>query len=301
MTLYEMRENFETTKKIYDCALLTFHGVDGFDVYNCSCPFDFEGKTYIYGRVERRDEWATSWVYLFEQTAQDTFTAVPNSMIYQLEDPYITFINGELIMGGTHVVKKSGKVDYYLAYFYKGKSPHDMRYFTSGPKGMKDIRLIQLGEQIGVFSRPSGKVGFCKIGDISELTAETIASAPICDLVDGYGGINQCYALDGGTIGTIGHDVYHKDNEKGQKVSVYVTTAAVFDPNKQTVLMKKIIATRDCFPPSNDIKMNPAGWPLDDITFPSGIVKREDGKADLYSGLSDAREGRAVIDWPFRQ
>ena len=33
--------------------------------------------------------------------------------------------------------------------------------------------------------------------------------------------------------------------------------------------------------------------------FTSGIVMREDGKADLYSGLGDAAQGRVVIDYPF--
>ena len=44
---------------------------------------------------------------------------------------------------------------------------------------------------------------------------------------------------------------------------------------------------------------NSYGVYLDDTAFTSGIVMREDGKVDLYSGLSDALEGRCVIDYPF--
>ncbi|MCI8361224.1 MAG: DUF1861 family protein, partial [Clostridiales bacterium] len=61
MRLAEKRARFEKEKKIYDSALLIFQGVDGFDVYNCSIPFTWQGETYIYGRVEKRDEWARSW------------------------------------------------------------------------------------------------------------------------------------------------------------------------------------------------------------------------------------------------
>ena len=38
---------------------------------------------------------------------------------------------------------------------------------------------------------------------------------------------------------------------------------------------------------------------LVDCAFSSGIVMRKDGKADLYSGLGDAAEGRITIPYPF--
>ena len=50
---------------------------------------EWKGKSYIYGRMERRSEWARSWVRLFEKTGKDDWTLVPDSMIYQLEDPYV--------------------------------------------------------------------------------------------------------------------------------------------------------------------------------------------------------------------
>ncbi|OME02882.1 hypothetical protein BSK60_33385, partial [Paenibacillus odorifer] len=68
MNLQEQRKQFEETKTIYDSKKLQFHGVEGFDVCNPSLPFPWEDKTYIYGRVEKREEWARSWVRLFEQT-----------------------------------------------------------------------------------------------------------------------------------------------------------------------------------------------------------------------------------------
>jgi hypothetical protein len=66
------------------------------------------------------------------------------------------------------------------------------------------------------------------------------------------------------------------------------------DPDTRTVESYKIIGTRDCYPPG------PAKMPhLADCAFTSGIVMREDGKADLYSGLGDCKQGRLVIDYPF--
>ena len=53
------------SKKKFEGRLLNFETNDGFDVYNCSVPFDYDGKTYIWGRVERRSDWASSVTLLF--------------------------------------------------------------------------------------------------------------------------------------------------------------------------------------------------------------------------------------------
>ena len=103
MTMKEKKARFEAARPQQENVLLTFTGVDGYDVYNCSIPFTWEGREYIFGRVERREEWARSWVRLFEKSGKDTYALVPGSMIYQLEDPFIQMIHGELVLGGTSV------------------------------------------------------------------------------------------------------------------------------------------------------------------------------------------------------
>lgn len=77
MNLPELRKEFEARKHIHEKACLAFHGVEGLDVYNTSIPFPWQGKKYIFGRVERRSEWARSWVRLFEETGQDDWTSCP--------------------------------------------------------------------------------------------------------------------------------------------------------------------------------------------------------------------------------
>ncbi|MFS0821499.1 DUF1861 family protein [Bacillus sp. 1P02SD] len=309
MTLAEKREQFEKTKNVYESAKLTFIGVDGFDVYNTSIPFSYKDKTYLFGRVEKRDEWARSWVRLFENTGQDEWTLVRDSMIYQLEDPYIAFINHELVMGGTHVRYKQGEIDTFFAYFYKGTELDNLYYFTTGPEYMKDIRLVQLeNNQIGVFSRPRSEeirqkygsesiVGFTTINHLSELTAEVIENAPIIEGLfgkDEWGGCNQCYLLSSGNIGVIGHKCYNQLADDGEELKVYMNVSFVFDPKTHQVLDEKIIGTRSCYPDG------PAKLPnLIDCAFTSGITVRPDGKVDLYSGIGDTEEGRITIDNPF--
>lgn len=309
MNLIEQRKQFEATKKIYESVKVIFHGVEGFDVYNPSIPFKWNGKEYIFGRVERRREWARSWVRLFENTGKDQWSLVQGSMIYQLEDPYISVINGNLVMGGTHVRYKQSAIDTYCGYFYKGTDINDLYYFTTGPDYMKDIRLVQMPDnRIGVFSRPRSEevrkkfssesvIGFTVIDGLEELTADIIENAKIIpDLFgkDEWGGGNQAYYLDSGLIGVIGHKSYKNVEVGGQEILTYMNMSFVFDPLKHQVMDVKIIGTRPCYPPG------PAKKPdLVDCAFTSGIVMREDGRADLYSGIGDCEVGRIVIDDPF--
>ena len=299
--LKSKRLEFEKTKKIYDSSILTFRGCEGMDVYNCSVPFYMNGKRYIFGRVEKHNEFARSWVYLFEEIGSDVFSVVPNSMIYQLEDPCVAFINNELVLEGTHIIRKKGMLEYYNAFFYRGSEVNNLYYFSTGPYMMKDIRLVQMDGKIGVFSRPEGKIGFTEINDILELDDELISNAELTDIVgtDGYGGINQCYYLESGCIGTIGHAVYEEENSVGQTERIYVIIASVFNPESKRTEMQKIIGTRSCFPESEYVKIGEDGIPIRDVAFPSGIVMREDGKVDLYSGLSDTMQGRITVDYPF--
>jgi len=309
MNLLEQRQQFEATKCIFESAKLTFNGVDGYDVYNSSVPFVWKGKEYIYGRVERRSEWARSWVRLFENTGKDEWTLVPHSMIYQLEDPYVSIFGDTLVMGGSHVRYTRGGVDTYYGYFYRGTDINDLYYFTTGPDWMKDIRLVGMPDgRIGVFSRPRSEeirkkfgseslVGFAIINDLDELTASVIEGATyIAGLFDKdeWGGVNQACMLDNGLIGAIGHKCYNTTDVNGAEISVYLNISFVFDPVKHEAMDLKIIGTRPCYPAGPAKKPN-----LVDVAFTSGIVPREDGKVDLYSGIGDAEVGRIVIDNPF--
>ncbi len=309
MNLIEKRQKFEKTKKIYESTKLTFKNVENRDVYNCSIPFETNGKIYIYGRVEKREEWANSIVRLFENTGTDEWTLVSDSMSYQLEDPYIAFIENEFILGGTHVRKSKNVVESYFGYFYRGKDLEDLTYFTTGPDYMKDIRLVKMaGTKIGVFSRPRSEeirkkygseslIGFAVINSIDELDADVIKNAKIIPGLfddDQWGGCNQAYLLNDGLIGVIGHKCYKEKDETGQEILTYLNISFIFDPKKHVASEEKIIGTRHCYPDG------PAKLPnLKDCAFTSGIVPRTDGKVDLYSGISDTEQARIVINNPF--
>ncbi len=308
MNMLDMRKDFERTFVTGESALLHFSGVDGWDVYNCSIPFTWDGKRYMFGRVERRAEWMRSVVRLFTEVQQDEWALVENSMIYWLEDPYITKVKDEIVLGGTHVRLDCGKLDTYYGYFFRGQDLNELRYFTTGPDYMKDIRLVELADgRIGVFSRPRGEevlkkygsesmIGFTIIDSLEDLSPQIIAQAPLVDGLFGkaqWGGCNQAYLLDSGKIGVIGHGCYQETTEDGV-VDIYMNTAFVLDPMTRVIENYKVIGTKECYPAA------PAKKPhLVDCAFTSGIVMRAEGNADLYTGLGDTQEGRMVIPYPF--
>lgn len=306
MNLIEEKSKFEATLKNENSHILEFSGVDNYDVYNCSQPFNWQGKTYLFGRVERRAEWMRSWVRLFEKQAGNRWSVVPDSMIYQLEDPYISVIGDELVLGGTHVRVKDSELDTFYGYFYKGKDINDLYYFTTGPEYMKDIRIVELNDgRIGVFSRPRGAdilakygsesmIGFTIINSLSELTAETIQNAELLTglFKDGeWGGCNQAYLLEDGCIGVLGH-VSFQEEESGQ--SVYMNTSFVIEPNTLTISDYQLIGTRASYPQGPAKKAN-----LKDCAFTSGLVPLTNGKYELYSGIGDTQEGCTTINYPF--
>ena len=295
----QMKVAFEANKRVYESVLLTFKGVDGFDVYNCSVPFFYRGKHYIYGRVERPNLWASSYVRLFEETQKDVYTVVPGFSL-QLEDPYIAKIQNEMIFGGTHVRKDKGEISTYYGYFYRG-TPDELTYFTTGPDYMKDIRVVQMQDgRLGVFSRPrqgnKASIGFTILNSVDELGADAIAKAPPLNILseDTWGGVNQAYLLSGGNIGCIGHYSYEDKDANQKPLSVYVNYSFVLDPHTREIDECKIIGTKSCYPPCE-----PKLPFLADCVFTSGIVMRKDGKVDLYSGVGDRYEGRITIDYPF--
>lgn len=166
---------------------------------------------------------------------------------------------------------------------------------------MKDIRLVQLADKrIGVFSRTKTEtyacIGFTVINALQELTAKVIdAARPLSVLHAGaWGGVNQAYLLSSGKIGCIAHYSYNAKDSSDKPISVYVNYAFVLDPETYEADIEKIIGTRSCYPPY-PVKADK----LIDCAFSTGIVMRDDGKCDLYSGLGDTGEGRITIDYPF--
>lgn len=308
MNLKTEQADFERHASIHEAALLHFDGVEGWDVYNASIPFQAGEDMYIFGRVEKRAEWARSHVGLFRQVGRDHFALVPGAGFSLMEDPFVARVQGELVLGGVHVRYMRGEIDSLSTYFFRGTAPDDLRYFTTGPAGMKDIRLLDMQDgRVGVFSRPKSQayasqtgrqadIGFAILDSLDALDEESISRAkPIEGVLEKHqwGGCNQAYMLRDGHIGVVGHISYQTGAEPARTLH-YLNMSFVFHPEKLMAQEVKIIGSRACYPAGPAKKAE-----LDDCAFTGGIVPRSDGLVDLYSGLGDCQVGRIAIDDPF--
>lgn len=299
-------EEFTRKGKPSGGEILEFAGVGDADVYNPSIPFRIDGSTYMAGRMEKRDG-NRSYTMFFTE-AQGVWKVDETAPVFELEDPFITWIAGELILGGVRVIREGDRIVSWVTDFYRGTSLHDLELFATGPDHMKDIRLVELTDgRIGVFSRPQGekmlskfgciaKIGFTIIDSLSELNAEVIDGAPLLEghfQPDEWGGCNQLYMLKNGLIGAIGHKAHRTSDEQNRERLHYYSIAFAIEPDTRKMTPVKIIASRDCFPQGEYKSLRVA-----DVTFTSGVVRLEEGKAMLYSGLSDCQVGRLMITDP---
>jgi hypothetical protein len=288
--------------------ILRFRGVGQNDVYNPSIPFDIDGERVIAGRVEKRDSEKAATIFFRKDG--DAWTPKENAPVFELQDPFISQIGEELVVGGVRVIWEDAKIVSWVTDFYRGTKLENLEYFTSGPNHMKDIRLIELPEgRIGIFSRPQGekvkekygciaKIGFVLVDSLEGVTMEVIDNAPLLEgyfLPNEWGGCNQLYLLENGLIGAIGHKAWGEEID-GEFVLHYYAMAFAIDSDTRRMTPLKIIATRDCFPESTAKKTR-----LKDVIFPSGIVRKGNSKAILYAGLSDCCVGKIEIEDPFTE
>jgi hypothetical protein len=287
------RDNDVRTGKLH------FKNVGGHDVYNTTAPFASAGKFVLAGRVEPRDQ-EHSKVVFFEQIG-DSWFPIEGAPGFELQDPFVTVVQDELIFGGVRIHEVGNKLG-WTTLLYRGKDIFSLKEFLCGPTGMKDIRLCdRKNGRIGVFTRPQGEVGgrgtigYVEVGQVDELTADIIAGAdllgPMVHALD-WTGVNEAHLLPNGEIGLLSHISCFEDDDKYRELHYYAASF-IFDPASRHFRDFGIIATRDQFdsgPAKRDV--------LADVVFPSGLI-RANGRATLYAGASDTEVHWIEIADPF--
>jgi hypothetical protein len=278
---------------------LSFAGVDGQDVYNITAPFSSANLTVIAGRVEPRDQ-DLSTVFFFQEE-DGVWRPIPGAPMFQLQDPFVTFVNNDLVFGGVRIYQTQHGLG-WKTIFYRGPDIFSLTQCFVGPNGMKDIRLCDMKNgSISVFTRPQGvkggrgTIGYTQCRGLDALSCELIEAAPLIEHMfhsSDWGGANEAHLLPNGEIGVLGHAAcYENDDEPNERH--YYSTAFTFNPASLGFRDFKIIASRDQF------LHGPAKRPdLMDVIFSAGLVRR-DGVTKLYAGVSDAEAHWIDIPDPF--
>lgn len=278
---------------------LTFAGVDGQDVYNITAPFSSANRTVIAGRVEPRDQEHSTVLFFHEEGG--IWHPIPGAPTFSLQDPFVTFVNNELVFGGVRIYQTRHGLG-WKTLFYRGSDIFSLTQFFAGPNGMKDIRLCDLKDgNISVFTRPQGEkgglgtIGYTQCRGLDALSCELIEAAPLIEHMfhpSDWGGVNETHLLPNGEIGVLAHAACY-ENDDNRQPRHYYSTAFTFNPVGLGFRDYKIIASRAQF---ND---GPAKrHDLRDVIFSAGLVRR-DGLATLYAGVSDAEAHWIDIPDPF--
>lgn len=300
-TCRQLLDDYKERRRVLVAEKFTFGGVDGRDVYNIATPLVHDDELLLPARVEPRESEYSQVVFF----RQDNGTWFPKEGIppLSLQDPFWTWIKGELVLGGVEVFPHP-TIPNALGWrtnFYRGPSPDKLEHFASGPDGMKDIRLVELDSgRIGVFTRPQGQVGgrgtigYVEIERLDELTPEVMAKAELLSqfVSEEWGGANEVHLLNNGKLGVLGHIACFDENQGKH----YYAMVFAFDPLTKQASSMQIIATREDFPAGASKRPD-----LEDVIFSGGLVRLPDGTAWFYAGLSDAEAGRVLISDPFLQ
>ena len=254
----------------------------------------------IAGRVESRDS-EHSNVYFFVKR-EGEWVPREKAPVLELQDPFFTRITGELVLGGVQIFPHptlEGALGWQTV-FYKGKTISGLQEFAKGPDGMKDLRLVELKDgSIGVLTRPQGekggrgKIGWTRISSLEELTIDVINEAPLLQdqfIDEEWGGANEPHLLSNGLIGVLGHIASF--DQAGDRH--YYPMVFALNPETGEVSDLELIATRSNFLPGPSKRPD-----LADVVFSGGIVRKSDGTADVYAGISDADAQKITIEDPF--
>lgn len=299
-TCEQLLEEFTSKAQPTNPRKIVFAGIGEKDVYNISAPFEDAGELVIAGRVESRDS-EHSNVYFFVER-DDEWVPRETAPVLELQDPFFTRIAGELVLGGVQIFPhptNAGQLGWRTV-FYKGQSISSLQEFAKGPDGMKDLRLVELKDgSIGVLTRPQGekggrgKIGWTRISSLSELTIDVINGAPLLQyqfIEEQWGGGNEAHLLANGLIGVLGH-IASFDKEGNRH---YYPMVFVLDPETGAFSDMELIATRSHFLPGPSKRPD-----LVDVVFSGGLVRKHDGTADVYAGISDAEAQKITIVDPF--
>ena len=281
---------------------LRFTGVGGRDVYNPTAPFrtTFRGRAVevLAGRVEARDS-ESSEVVFFEKS-RGRWRPLSGAPVLALQDPFATYIDGELVMGGVETFPKDGGLGYRTV-FYRGGSLGELKRFAQGPDGMKDIRLSKLPDgRLLVVTRPQGAVGgrgkiaTTVVAGLAELNPAAIERAvPYDDLfgAEEWGGANELHALRNGHVGVLGHVARFDADGKRH----YYPMAFTLDPATGRRTPMKILLERARLPAGASKRPD-----LEDVLFSGGLLRGRNGRASIFVGAGDAEAYRVEIEDPFK-
>ena len=126
-----------TNRKSSRSRKLVFAGVGARDVYNPTKPFitklNNQTVEVMAARVEARDSEVSE--VMFFTPKNGVWSPLEGAPIFKMQDPFFTFINNELILGGVEIFHRPEGGYGYKTIFMRGNSLETLQPFAEGPSG----------------------------------------------------------------------------------------------------------------------------------------------------------------------
>ncbi len=188
-----------------------------FETYNPSAAFRNPPDLYRAVRVDSSDGQTKSVIFRYTKQGLEPYL----ERTFDLEDPFASNIDGEIVFGGVQVNKSLDSqrrvVSHWRTILYRGETILELRPFFIGPQEMKDIRLIKRPDgKIGVYTRPrspgnevlggDGQIGYREFESLDALEKSSpsdleIQNAPLLSFrfpKGHWGGVNHAQVLKDG-------------------------------------------------------------------------------------------------------
>lgn len=305
-------------------AVLKFEGISEDETVYNPCPFVLNGELCLLGRVEA---YASEIAHVHQFKKSEGMWRSEELSFLHVQDPFLSCVQGRKIVGGVALDFSEPfpgiyTIESYRTSFFDLETKEKV---ADGPDGMKDIRLADLGEKIGVFTRPRtegaegdvhSSIQFSTVASLDDITPDLINAISIDPLkkVSGFfgdnewGGVNASYQLADGWLGVLGHIAYYSEHctsespdraQTDEHMRKYAAIAFEFHPETNAVTHPVIILARGNLAIDAPAKRHD----LHNVIFPGGLVFLEDGEAInevlFFYGLGDAHVGVSALPYPF--
>jgi hypothetical protein len=319
-------------------CILSFEGIKNDEAVYNPCPFVIDNELCLLGRVEAHvSEIAHVHQFRKDPASAGSYGAAKwqsqELSFLHVQDPFLSCIKNKKIVGGVALDFSEPfpgiySIENYRTSFYDFETKEKL---VDGPDGMKDIRLVDLKDCIGVFTRPRtedrgtvhSSIQFSTVPSIEDINAELINTISIDPMkkVSGFfnhnewGGVNAVYQLEDGWLGILGHIAYYSEHATDESpdrahtdehLRKYAAIAFEFHPDTKAVTHPVIILARNNL--ATDAKAKRED--LHDVIFPGGFIfcSRAVGPAEegepikevlFFYGLGDAHVGVSALPYPF--
>ncbi len=288
-----------------------------FEIYNPSPIFTNPPGSYRAVRVDS-SEGATKSI-IFKRGGGKITPYLKRT--FDLEDPFATNIDGEIIFGGVQVDKsvdeKGQRVSKWRTILFRGRTIPELRQFFVGPEGMKDIRPVQRPNgRIGVYTRPrnpgneafggDGQIGYREFSSLDKLEQSPssvleIDNAPLLSFRfprDQWGGVNHPQVVkDGKYEGwnlLLIHRA-HKDNAGQDQNRHYSADTLLHNPDTSPEVIDLGTLVKRSDLPEGPWKDQDESDDLRDVYFPGELKILDKWRALAVGGMSDAETGWALV------